>query len=227
MKKLLLLSSLGLATLLVAPGQAQAADLLIDSFNNGPVDETIKGNASVKTITGSVAGPEVGVNRAYDFTQIEGSTSADRSTLFMDDDADVLDLSNSTLANSTVTISYPGISAPVDGPGNFVFDFIGDLSASTASVDLTINGTTVTRNILGDTSFAPAEFGLPDDFTITEFSFTIRDVTPGFDLVADQLGFVMDDPNPPVVPEHMTILGTGFALASLPALKKAHNKKKA
>lgn len=222
MKKLLI-SSLALGALSLTAGQAKAASIVIDDFNDGPTFNTLAGTAPPeKVFTDTIAAPGiVGGERTVTHTLETAATSFNTSTLFVNGDADVFALDNGSGVVAEAGSSYgPGLSIPTD-PGSFVFQipFYDAPESDPAQLTLTVNGVSFTEVIpLGETEFSIpiSAFGSPA--TINELSFVISGPA-GFDIQIDQFDYV--------VPEPMTIFGTGLALAALPGLKKAHSKKKA
>jgi hypothetical protein len=231
MKKLLAISSIGLGALAFIPSQAQAF-VLIDNFNTGDVFEEVKpAKPPGATVTGTATGNPADIisngTRDYNFNVI--GTGRPRSTFSIDGPlADgglpVLSVSNPPGVTSTPKVTYTNGSPFNLAPGRekeFKFDILNnDLGAT---VKLIIDGTEYTNTT------AAGQVG-PFTVPFTDF--------PGVDFTSvgsiqllisgpNDYDFRLDNFGTREIPEPMTILGTAFALTTLPGLKKAYSKKKA
>ncbi len=228
MKKLLAISTLSLSALALTPGQANAL-VIIDNFDTGPVFKT----GSNTTFTGSSTGAPgdiISGTRDYEF-EIIGGSSRNRATLSIDDTTAIppgtpdLSISNPSNGTSITTLSYT-LGSPYNltpnGEDVFSLDILNNDRGAT--VEVTVNGTsfsvTTARGYTGQLTIPFSAFSPAPIFTAVN-SIQLRISGPNdFDFRADNF-------NTRKVPEPMTILGTGFALAALPGLKKAHKNKKA
>lgn len=226
MKKLLAISTLGLSALALTAGQASAA-VLIDNFNTGDIfEEVLPGN----TVSGNSVpspGDAISTERGYNFQVIGRGRS--RATLSVDGAAagggiPVMSISNPAGVTSVATLTYATggpFNLAAGGENLMAFNILSNDRGAT--VKLTVDGVDFEANTL------PLQTG---PLTVPFSAF------PGVDFTSvgniqlqvsgpDNYDFVIDNFESRVIPEPMTILGTGFALAALPGLKKAHKNKKA
>ncbi|ELR98842.1 PEP-CTERM sorting domain-containing protein [Gloeocapsa sp. PCC 73106] len=229
MKKLLI-SALGLGAIVLAGGQANAAIIVLDNFNEGITDSDLGGPAPQSFTETVPAAGAVGGSRAVMHDVTLSDSPNRQSNLFINDDIDSFSLSNESNVNATAGASYgPGLGLELPPtPGQFRFDvpFFDAPADQPAEITLTVNGITATLPISNQVTpgggsatifFDAALFGNPT--TLDSASFTVSGPV-SFDVEIDQFDYE-------AIPEPMTILGTGLALTLLPGLKKAHNKKKA
>jgi hypothetical protein len=232
MKKLLAVSSVCLGALAFIPSQAQAF-VLIDNFNTGDIFEEIRPAAAPgATVTGTATGSPTGIIsngiRDYSFNVI--GTGRPRSTLAVDGaPADgglpLLSVSNPPGVTSTAEITYTNgnpFNLALNSESQIGFNILNnDLGAT---VKFIIDGVE-SEVIVPPTQIGP--FAIPfTDFTGVDFTSvaSIKMIISGpqnYDIRIDNFG------TNAIVPEPMTILGTAFALTTLPGLKKAYSKKKA
>lgn len=227
MKKLLAVSTIGLSALAFTPNQAQAF-VLIDNFNTGDIIHNIipPGSAS-----GSVAAAPGDIinnsNRDYQYN-VTG-TGRSPASLSVDGPPSLggsptASINNITTSNSTTKFTYND-----NGPYDLIstdedqIGFSHILNNGPADVKFIINGVSSPTYT---TTLGPGRFAAPfTDFPGVDFN----NVTSIELLLSGPIGhgLKIDNFQTSTIPEPMTILGTAFALTTLPGLKKAYSKKKA
>ncbi len=226
MKKLLVLSTLGLSALALTAGQANAA-VLIDNFNTGDIYEEVFPGSCVSGTSTPDPGDTISTTREYNFCvtgtgRIEATLSVDGAV--EDDGAPVLAVNNPPNVTSVATLTYS-----TGGPFNLIPNGEDRIGFNILNND---QGATV-KITLGPDSFTQLTTpGQTGPFFIPLSSFPTVNLTSVSQIQLEISGpndydFIIDDFETGRVPEPMTILGTGFALAALPGLKKAHKNKKA
>jgi hypothetical protein len=119
MKKLLVLSTLSLGALVVTPGSAQAALLMIDDFNNGNSDVILSAPAPQSFSDAVSAAGIIGGGRVIDLDITEGLIGSHRANLFINDRDNTLSLTNGV--NSIANLNDgPGLGRTLVFPRSFI-----------------------------------------------------------------------------------------------------------
>lgn len=229
-----LVASVVAGTLAFSVGEAQAATITIDSFDDGFQNFSATSGTVFDSATGStsdIVGGERDIRLEIIENRFGRSLSAEVDALPPPPEPGILAISNDTGVKSETTITWDGINEnglnlDVTGGGInkfFRFDLLTvDLSAVlTLSLD---NTATLTKSIPETTDPTSVIFNFNDfnnasaiDFTnVQSIALTVTGPA-NFDLTADS--FVA------TVPEPLTILGSGLALGFGGLLKKEYDKK--
>jgi hypothetical protein len=231
MKKLLTLSTLALGAIALTAGPADAATLgaLIDNFNSGSVAQF---DIPPKTFSGSSnpgAGNSVSTLREHSYSSSTTGNPLLPSGFSVNGAPANFSISNAAETTATVALSYTAggpFNLAVNGANELAFDITSnDLGAT---VKLTINGVVYTNTTsASQTGPFTVPFGAFAGVDFSSVSSIVLEVSgpSDYDFTIDN--FQSQGPDITNIPEPMTILGTGFALAALPSLKKAHKNKKA
>jgi hypothetical protein len=230
MKKLLAVSTIGLSALAFIPSQAQAF-VLIDNFNTGDIfEQKTPGNSASGSVAGAPGDIINNSNRDYLFN-VTGSGRSNATLavdgLAVDGGVPTAGVSSPPNATGTAKLTYND-NAPYDlisTDNEYLIGFDVKTNLGPATAQFTINGV---PGLAGPYTVTPApgRFTVPfTDFPAVDFN----NVSSIELLLSGPNGYTLEIDNfgTNAIPEPMTILGTAFALTTLPGLKKAYSKKKA
>ncbi|MEQ9670373.1 PEP-CTERM sorting domain-containing protein [Coleofasciculus sp. G2-EDA-02] len=229
-----LVASVVAGTLAFSVGEAQAATITIDSFDDGLQSVSATSGTVFDSVTGStseIVGGERDVQLEIIDNQFGRLLNAEVDALPPPPEPGILTISNDTGVKSKTIITWDGVGGSglnldVTGGGMnkfFRFDILTvDLSAvltlsvnNTATLTKTVSETTDPTSVI----FKFSEFDNASAMTFTDVqSISLMISGPAnFDLTADSLVAT--------VPEPLTILGSGLALGFGGLLKKEYDKK--